>query len=46
MGLAALSQIVFPAVVVGVHAAGVSLQHAAAVTVVAAVAILVAARHA
>ena len=46
MGLAALSQIVFPAVVVGVHAAGLSLQHAASVTIVAAVVILVAARRA
>jgi MFS family permease len=46
MGLAALSQIVFPALVVGVHAAGMSLQHAAAVTVLPALLILAAARRA
>jgi hypothetical protein len=46
MGLAALSQIVFPALVVAVHAAGLSLQHAAAVTIFPALLILVAARRA
>lgn len=46
MGLAALSQIVFPALVVAVHAAGLGLQQAAALTVVPALVILAAARRA
>ena len=46
MGLAALSQIVFPALVVAVHAAGLSLQHAASVTIFPALLILYVARRA
>ena len=46
MGLAALSQIVFPSLVVAVHAAGLSLQHSAAITIFPALLILAAARRA
>lgn len=43
MALAGVAQIVLPACVIAAHAAGLPLQHAAAVTIVAAAAVLVAA---
>jgi MFS family permease len=46
MALAGVAQIALPGAVIGAHALGLSLQHAAAVTVVAAAVVLVAARRA
>jgi MFS transporter, FHS family, glucose/mannose:H+ symporter len=46
MGLAAASQILFPGLVVGAHAAGLSLQHAAAVSIIPALLVVGAARRA